>query len=94
MQANSIRIMNHPKKLIASLLCILMTLGMLLCAHVGLTSCQHTPAPSGDKSEVSVLEDLDEDELPSIVQLDTYYIGKVDGKECIVTFKSFAKKRT
>lgn len=84
--------MNHPKKLIASLLCILMTLGMLLCAHVGLTSCQHTQAPTGDKSEVSVLEDLDEDELPSIVQLDTYYIGKVDGKECIITFKSFSKK--
>lgn len=92
MQANSTRIMKHPTKLIASLLCILMTLGMLLGAHVGLTSCQHTQAPTGDKSEVSVLEDLDEDELPSIVQLDTYYIGKVDGKECIVTFKSFAKK--
>ena len=92
MQANSTRIMNHPKKLIASLLCILMTLGMLLCAHVSFTSCQHTQAPTGDKSEVSVLEDLDEDELPSIVQLDTYYIGKVDGKECIITFKSFAKK--
>ena len=84
--------MSYPSKLFATLLYTLLTLGLLVCAHVGLTSCQHSHRASGDKSEFADIENLDEENLPSIFQIGTFYIGKVNGKECIITIRNFNKK--
>ena len=83
-------------KIIRSIFCILMVLGLLMCGHFCLTGCTRTATADRGDSRTGTSASTDEqtysDAIPDALQEGVYYVGKFDGKERIVIFNHLHKK--